>query len=175
MWDKIKSALGTILPTIASLIGTPVAGIAVKGLCEILGLKPDANPSQIYDALQLASPEAWIKLKELEAQTQIKLKELDINHLQIEQMEMDSARGREIKLAETGQKDYTPPLLAIFLTIGFFGLLLLMVFKSVPSDAKDILEIMLGALGTGFTTMLSYYFGASHIDISNGNKIKLKE
>lgn len=171
MWNKIKSVLGNILPTVASVIGTPVAGIAVKGLCDILGLKGDAKPNQIYDAIQMASPETWLKLKELESQTQLKLKELDIDQIQIEQMEMESARTREIKLAESGHRDYTPSFLAIFLTLGFFSLLLLIIFKTVPTNTKDILEIMLGSLGTGFITMLTYYFGSSASSRNKDNLI----
>ena len=68
----------------------------------------------------------------------------------------DSARQREIAV-----KDFTPSALALFLTSGFFGLLGWMMYESPPPASRDILNIMIGSLGTGFITMLSYYFGSS--------------
>jgi hypothetical protein len=67
-----------------------------------------------------------------------------------------SARGREIAV-----KDYIPGILAIFLTAGFFGLLGWMMYEAPPDGSKDILNVMLGSLGTGFITMLAYYYGSS--------------
>ena len=67
-----------------------------------------------------------------------------------------SARAREMAV-----KDYIPGILAIFLTAGFFGLLGWMMYEAPPDGSKDILNVMLGSLGTGFITMLAYYYGSS--------------
>lgn len=161
IWGKIKGIIGTVAPAVASVIGTPVAGVAVKSLCNLLGLKDDAGPQEIDNALQKASPETWLKIKELNAETEVKLKELDIDAAKIDQMEMESARNREVKLAEAGHRDYTPSLLALALIVGFFGLLATLIFVSVAQAARDTIDVMLGALSAGFMTMLTYYFGSS--------------
>jgi uncharacterized membrane protein len=68
----------------------------------------------------------------------------------------DSARKREIEV-----KDVTPMGLAFMLSVGFFGLLAWMMSDAPPQGSRDILNIMLGSLGTGWTMMLAYYFGSS--------------
>ncbi len=67
-----------------------------------------------------------------------------------------SAREREMAV-----KDYIPGILAISLTVGFFGLLGWMMYQAPPPASRDILTVMLGSLGTGWITMLAYYFGSS--------------
>ena len=70
--------------------------------------------------------------------------------------ERDSARKREMAV-----RDKIPGILAIGLTVGFFGLLGWLVAHEPPAGSRDILNIMLGSLGTGWVTMLAYYFGSS--------------
>lgn len=68
----------------------------------------------------------------------------------------DSARKREVAV-----KDYVPALLAVFLTAGFFGLLAWMMYEAPPDGSRDVLNIMLGSLGTGWMSVIAYYFGSS--------------
>ncbi len=170
MWDKIKGIIGAVAPAVASVIGTPIAGVAIKGLCDILGLKATAKPSEIETALKNASADVWLQLKKLESDTEIELKRLDIDQSKIDQMEMESARDREVKLAETGNRDYTPMLLALVIVIGFFGLLVTLIFIDISQTAKDTIDVMLGALAGGFITMLNYYYGSSR---SSNDKNKI--
>jgi hypothetical protein len=52
-----------------------------------------------------------------------------------------------------------PPILAIGITIGFFGIMLGMMSGQVQSS--EALMIMLGSLGTAWTGVISFYFGSS--------------
>lgn len=67
-----------------------------------------------------------------------------------------SARDREIAV-----KDKTPAILATVSFVGFFGILLVMMFIEIPPTAKDPLLIMLGALGAIVTGITQYYYGSS--------------
>ena len=70
----------------------------------------------------------------------------------------DTASARSM---ETATKDWTPKVLAIGVSAGFFGLLAFMACHEVPPTSKDLLNIMTGALGTAWATIIAFYFGSS--------------
>lgn len=47
------------------------------------------------------------------------------------------------------------------MTLGFFGILSFMLVQSPPDGARDVLNIMLGALATAWISIVAYYFGSS--------------
>lgn len=61
----------------------------------------------------------------------------------------------------TGTQRDTAGWLAILVTLGFFAVIAGLLFVGVPQASRQILNIVLGVLGTGFTMILSYYFGSS--------------
>ncbi|HBO83134.1 MAG TPA: hypothetical protein DD502_33950, partial [Cupriavidus sp.] len=64
-WSKVKSAIGTIAPWLAGTLGTPVAGVAVKAICDLFGLTGDnATPENVTAALAGATPDQLIALKQ---------------------------------------------------------------------------------------------------------------
>ena len=67
-----------------------------------------------------------------------------------------NAREREIKT-----QDWTPKALGISITLGFFGLLYYLLRHEPPNGSRDILNIMLGSLGSAWIGVVSYYFGSS--------------
>ena len=134
-----------------------MAGLAVTALSQALTGKQDTTTDQL--ALLLAKPNAdqITKLKEAELAFTQKMKELDINIVQIAANDMASARQREITTGD----HLTPRVLAVLVSVGFFGILSWMLNNAIPASGKEALLVMLGALGTGWTAVLSYYFGSS--------------
>lgn len=159
MADLMKTFGGLIrqvAPTIASAFGGPLAGLATKTLSDALLGTPDGSPDEIAAALGNASPEQLAKLREIDANFKTTMKKLDIDLAQIDASDRDSARNREVQT-----KDKTPTVLAGIVCFGFFGTLVGLMLYGLPQKGQDALLIMLGALGSAFTAIVSYYFGSS--------------
>ncbi|EKF9119070.1 hypothetical protein O1B25_000864 [Vibrio cholerae] len=92
MWDKIKSLIGGAAPLVGSLIGGPAGGTVGVLIADALGVEntPDAIESEL-----LRNPDALLKIKQMESDERIRLRELSY-----QQAEMESA---ERKLVITEQ------------------------------------------------------------------------
>lgn len=51
--------------------------------------------------------------------------------------------------------------LGALIVIGFFVLLGLLIFKGVPSENKEVLYLVIGALISSFTGVVQFFFGSS--------------
>jgi hypothetical protein len=63
--------------------------------------------------------------------------------------------------------DWIVPVLAFILTAGFFALLFVLCFHTVPNPNLAMLNIVLGSLGTAWIGAMAYFFGSS-----SGNQAK---
>lgn len=52
-------------------------------------------------------------------------------------------------------------ILGALIVAGFFALLILLVLSAVPSENKDLLNLVVGALIGSFSGIVSYFFGSS--------------
>lgn len=154
-----KNIVSTISPWIGTALGGPLGGMAVSAVADALGLS-DKTEGAIKQALSGATPEQMLALKKADQEFSLRMKELGFANLkdmeQIAVNDRDSARKREMTV-----KDNTPKILAYAMTIGFFSILTFMLFKAVPLESRDLLNIMLGMLGTSFVSVISYYFGST--------------
>ncbi len=169
MSADLKSLVATIAPTIATMLGGPFAGTAVSALEGAFGLQAGSGPEAIVQAVQSGTmtPEvvaamyaADQKHAEAMAQQGIDLEKLNLAHQELlaatEAADRNSARQREMAV-----KDWTPMVLAAGTTIGFFGLLTALLFVEPPAGSREVVVAMVGALGTAWISVISYYFGSS--------------
>lgn len=164
----LKKALGSIAPTIATMLGGPLAGTAVAAIGEALGLGGNASHEEITKVVQAGmTPDTLAAVRaadqhhaEVIAQQGIDLVKLNNDHqaamASTDAADRDSARKREMAV-----RDITPAMLAIGVTVGFFGILSYLLTDSPPDGSRDVLNIMLGSLGTAWVSMVAYYFGSS--------------
>lgn len=164
----LKAAIGTIAPTLATMLGGPLAGTAVAALTQALGLSPGSTQDDVTKAVAAGmSPDTIAAVRaadqkhlEILGQQQIDLAKLNADYAAAiaatDAGDRDSARKREMSVM-----DWTPRLLAWGVTIGFFGVLWFMLTQQMPAGAHDALLILLGALQAGFMSILTYYFGSS--------------
>jgi hypothetical protein len=154
--------LGQVAPTLATAMGGPLAGLAVKTLSNVLLGHEDGDEDAVAAAIQSATPEQLSDIKKIDADFKVRMKELEIDLERISAGDRDSARKREMDI-----KDHMPKVLAGGITVGFFGCLFWMFIYGVPKNGNEALLLMLGALQTAFTGVIAYYFGSS-----SGSKAK---
>ena len=58
-------------------------------------------------------------------------------------------------------KDIFQYVLGSLIVTGFFVLLIVLVYSSVPTENKEILNLVIGALIGNFGAVVSYYYGSS--------------
>jgi hypothetical protein len=148
--------LKTVLPTVATALGGPLAGVAVNFIADKLGLE-DKTVEAVQAAISAASPEQLVQLKQIDADLQKYFAGLGIKLEEIAAADRASARDREAKTGDT----LTPRLLAVGVTIGFFGVLGYLLVSGKPASGGDALLVMLGALGGAWASIVAYYFGSS--------------
>jgi uncharacterized membrane protein len=155
----IKSILATVAPWIGTALGGPLGGMAVTAAADALGLS-DKTEAAIKQAISGATPEQMLMLKNADHDFALKMQALNFDTVEkiaaLENADRDSARNREIQV-----KDRTPKILAYLITAGFFGMLTGLMFNTIPNDNRDIINVMLGTLGTAWIGVTGYYFGST--------------
>lgn len=96
-------------------------------------------------------------LQTADAQLKIKLAELGIDAQKLEQADRASAREMQVK---TGS--HTPAILATFVTVGFFGILIGLMTGDLKTWDNSGLQMLIGSLGTSWGMVVSFYYGSSH-------------
>jgi hypothetical protein len=145
--------LKQIAPTVATALGGPLAGMAVSAISKAIGVDEDKVQDLITNNKLTADQVAQIKLAEIELAKQAQELGLNFEKLEVE----DRKSAREMQAAT---RSMMPPLLASAVTVGFFGIVVMMFFNQVDSNNPAIL-MMLGSLGTAWTGIIAYYFGSS--------------
>ena len=113
--DQFGPLLGQVAPSIATALGGPLAGVAIKTLSNAIFGHEDGTEQQISDAMAVATPDQLAAIKKIDADFKVQMKSLDIDLERIAAGDRDSARKLQ---SET--KDWVPKLLAVVITIGFF-------------------------------------------------------
>lgn len=154
-----KALIGTVAPYLGAAVGGPLGAAAVGYVADAMGLSEKTEAS-IKSALSGVTPEQMLAIKNADQAFQVKMLELGYADTEaIAKLAVDdrnSARQREIAV-----KDNTPKILAYAITIGFFGVLVAMMSVTMPTTSRDVLNIMLGSLGTAWISIVAYYFGSS--------------
>jgi len=144
--------LKQIAPTIATCLGGPLAGLAVTAVSKALGI----DESQVQDTIDSGklNSDQIASIKQAEIELQKSAQELGLNFEQLAVQDRASARDMQSQT-----KSIVPPLLAMLVTAGFFGILAaLMMGYATKSDE---LMIMLGSLSSAWIGVISFYFGSS--------------
>jgi hypothetical protein len=153
-----KSLVGSVAPTIATALGGPLAGMAVKTVGDALGLAT-ATDDTVSAALQNATPDQLAAIKKADQDFAAKMKELDIKLDELDTQDRASARAMMIQT-----KAKTPAVLSYFVVILITAIYcyLIMGDYSQLTVSDLVLGRILGTLDTAFAVVLAYWLGAAH-------------
>lgn len=161
-----QSVVKNIAPALGALVPPPfniVAGVAIR---EALSLSKDSSDGDVANKIAAASLQDIQKIKDADANLQIKYKELDLDYKKLEAQHEEeierlavedrkSARERESK---TGDK--TTKYLAYLIVAFGFSVVILVLLGYAKVDST-LAGALIGVASTQLLQVNNYYFGSS--------------
>jgi hypothetical protein len=151
-FSAIKGLVGAVAPTIASALGTPVAGAAVQVISQALGCKADER--SVEQAVQNASPEDLAKIREAELEFEAKMAELNVDVFALETADKQDAR-------KYFNKDWTARFIGVLMVVFFCSYIGMITIMPPEQNSMELINLVLGYLGGLISAIVSFYFGAS--------------
>lgn len=159
---KLLQTISTSLPDLAGdvmevMISPNPAGAAVGKLMEKLN-GPDAGDlgGELLAALKATSPAEW--------------REFQLKEYEIEVRDRDSARNREIKVAESGKADWMMYLVGIVGLVSFAVMVYAVIWIPGVENNKLFVHLMGIIEGVVIGNIFAYYYGTSK---SSADKTKM--
>lgn len=151
--DWIKS----LLPTIGGLSGGPLAAAALTAVAGALKLT-DSSKETVEKALSgNLTAEQIAALKKADADLEANLAELGLEATRIVQAGQADARAMQV-----ATHSWVPSALACVVTSGFFLVLIGLLTGHLKLWESTTLSLLIGSLTGAFTSVLSFYYGASY-------------
>ena len=151
------SWLKVVAPTIATFLGGPLSGLAIEAIGSAFGWE-QSTKEKVEETLKAGSMtgDQIAALKIAEVNLVAKLKELDIDLEKVHANDRASARQMQ-----QVTRSLVPGFLAFLVTVGFFGILIGMMYDGLKVTDNQALLILLGALATSWGAIVQFYFGSS--------------
>jgi hypothetical protein len=147
--------IGSVAPTIATALGGPIAGMAIKALSGALFGHEDGTEEDIMTALANPTGDQLTALKKIDADFKIQMKQLDIDLVRITVDDRKSARDMQVVT-----KSWLVPTLATMIIAAFIAV----TFATLMGYAKiesALAGTLVGYISAKAELVLSFYFGSS--------------
>ena len=151
--DKLISLVKDYAPAVATALGSPVAGMAVKAIAEKFGVEDSVEA--VTNALQALPPSEMAKLKEI-----------DVKKFELMQQGRDSARKSEVAINVSEFSSWlaknTKSVIALASIFGG-GYIVYAIFNAdgLEGTKKELALLILGAVIGNIKDIYGYYFGDS--------------
>jgi uncharacterized membrane protein len=154
-----KALISTVAPYLGAAIGGPIGASAVGIVADALGLS-DKTEASVKAALSGVTPEQMLAIKTADQDFQAKMTALGYDHIdklaELAVKDMDSARNREIQV-----KDNTNRNLAYAYTVGYFGLIGVVMTVGIKPEVSEMMNVLIGVLTAAQASIMGYYYGSS--------------
>lgn len=158
-WLQIGTSLARIgAPMLASLFLGPEAGNLTTTVLNKLASKfgVAATPDAVQAAIN-TDPDAASKVASIEAEHS--------DTIQAYLQDVQSARATQVQLVQAGSPlAYGSTVISVIVTIGFFGLLTLLLYAKLDDTSTRvaaIINVILGTLAAAFTQVVNYHLGST--------------
>lgn len=153
------SWISQVLPTIGTLLGGPMGGLALEAVGKCLNID-SATTDKVQKALNAGNltAEQMAALQAADLQLKTRMAELGIDAEKLAQADRASAREMQ---KSTGS--WVPAALAMTLTACYLGIICALLTGDMKLWSDPTLTLLLGGLTSGFTAVLGFYFGSSHV------------
>jgi len=156
MWQSI---LKTVAPILGTAIGGPFGGMATDFLLDAFGDDDEVNSEEELQAKILkANPETLLKLKQLNADFEVKMKELGLKEKDLAAQDRADARAMGIKTT------LLPQMIISTIFVLAFSVILYTVFTEsieMSDTQKTMTTYLLGILSAGMIQVMNFWFGSS--------------
>jgi uncharacterized membrane protein YeaQ/YmgE (transglycosylase-associated protein family) len=159
MAAKWLETLATVAPVAATMIGGPLAGVAVKALTSVFGLGGDATEAELEKAVLKMTPEQMLEAKKVDADLKKTMIQAGVDLEKIAQADRSSARELAGKTGITVQI-----LLLVFLSAMFSACLYGMFaghMEGLSETSKTILNMAIGSIGTMLGQVVTFFVGST--------------
>ena len=144
-----------VAPTIATALGGPVAGMAVRALSTALLGHPDGSQDDIHAALENATPDQIAAIKKVDNDFKVQMKSLEIDLVRIAEQDRESARQMQM-----ANKSVLVPGLATII-ISAFVVVTIGTLLGYAKIESALAGTLIGYLSAKAELVLSFYFGSS--------------
>ena len=152
---SVEHIIGAVAPTIATALGGPLAGMAVRALSGALLGRADGTTGDIETALLSSSPDQLVAIKKIDAEFAEQMKSLDVDLERIAQQDRSSARDMQIS-----NRSFLVPTIATIVIVSFVSVTIgtLLGFAKIESAMAGTL---VGYISAKAELVLAFYFGSS--------------
>lgn len=161
-----RATIGAVAPGLATALGGPLAGAAVKVIADKVFGNPNASEADLAAALAAGTlTGAQIQaLKQAEIEMQVEMARIDQATEAAYLADTDSARKQTVALAQADSRiAWAPVVISALIVLGFFAcVFLLFVYEREWSERQaGLLNTLFGALILGFGQVCNYWLGSS--------------
>ena len=149
-----KTIIGLGAPLLGSVIAGPAGTIIGQVVADMFG--GDINdPDDILKRIR-NDPESAIKLRQIQADEAVNLQRFAFLQAELAVKNTVDARANNV-----ASKTVFPEVISVMILIGFFGCVYWIAVYPQENFDKDILNILLGVIGSAFAAVVNYWLGSS--------------
>lgn len=154
-----KKTLPSMALTVASGVPGPI-GMVAGLVSSVVGTKLDPKADAINTAVEVATSDQLLQLKQLDAQHAETMQKLGFDDLE-ELAKIGTTDTADARLMQRTDKSWIPAMLVIVTTLGFFGTLAAVLRWGIPAQGHDLVIILISTEATVWLTEITFYFGSS--------------